>query len=182
MNSLSRLRWVPLALAFPVAGFAARAAFDIPPPSKRHGAVELAQRLAARKAPPPVPAELPSPFNPPDFEKREAAEAPATPGGARPAGAASAGGNAAPAQPAVPVDDRAILEAVAAKIPATGMITFGAKPILTVAGGKRFEIGSTFTVSYDNHDYDLEVVAIDRTTFTLRYRGEEVTRPIRLVK
>jgi len=164
--------------------FAARASFDIPPPLKRQSAIQLAQRLAARTPPPPVSPDLPSPFNPPDFEKREPAEAPAGPANvAHPGGATSPGGaNAASAQPPPPLGDRAILEAVAEKIPATGMILFGSKPILTVAGGRRFEIGSTFTVSYDNQDYDLEVVAIDRTTFTLRYRGEEVTRSIRLVK
>jgi hypothetical protein len=49
-------------------------------------------------------------------------------------------------------------------------------------GSKRFEVGTRFTVTYNNQDYELELVAIDRTTFTLRYRGEQLTRPIKSVR
>ena len=57
----------------------------------------------------------------------------------------------------------------------------GGSPRL-VMGSKRFEVGTRFTVTYNNEDYELELVRIDRTTFTLRYRGEEITRPIKLVR
>jgi hypothetical protein len=51
-----------------------------------------------------------------------------------------------------------------------------------VIGNRPFEVGTRFTATYNNQDYELELVAIDRTTFTLRYRGEEITRPIKPVR
>ena len=167
-------------LAAPAALLAAKAGTDILPPLRRQVSVKLAQSFANPAAPAPVPADLPSPFNPPDFEKADPAEARGNvaTGGQPPSGP----GGADSARPVAPASDRAVLERVAALIPARGVIVLRGKPILTVEGGKRFEIGSTFTVSYDDQDYDLEVIAIDRTTFTLRYRGEEITRAIRLTK
>ncbi len=50
-------------------------------------------------------------------------------------------------------------------------------PRLIIAN-KPFEIGTRFTVTYNGQDYELELTSIDRTTFTLRYRNEETTRPI----
>ena len=51
-----------------------------------------------------------------------------------------------------------------------------------IFANKPFEVGTRFTATYNNQDYELELVAIDRTTFTLRYRGEDVTRPIKPVR
>jgi hypothetical protein len=45
--------------------------------------------------------------------------------------------------------------------------------------GKRFvKTGSHFTVTYKGMDYDLELTQIDGTNFTLRYKSDEITRPI----
>ena len=73
------------------------------------------------------------------------------------------------------------LEAVAMQLMPTGTINYEGSPLL-VMGSKRFEAGTRFTVTYNNEDYDLELVAIDRTTFTLRYKGEVFTRPIKSVR
>ena len=88
------------------------------------------------------------------------------------------GGTAAPAA-AAPAGDRDILEALAQRIPSTGTVTTREGTPQLVVGRNRLQVGNVFTVTYNNQDYDLELIAIDRTTFTLRYRNEETTRPIK---
>jgi hypothetical protein len=159
------------ALLLPAAQ-AARVAADVQPPAKRQASVELAERLAQRKAPPPPPADLASPFNPVDFEKPDPANLAffAPPAAAGPA-----------PQIAAPPGDRETLETLAAQITPSGMIELRGVPRLII-GNKPFEVGTRFTATYNNQDYELELVSIDRTTFTLRYRGEETTRPIKPVR
>ena len=48
-----------------------------------------------------------------------------------------------------------------------------------IISNRSFEVGTHFTVTYNEQDYDLELTAIGSTTFTLRYRDEDITRPIR---
>jgi hypothetical protein len=170
-----------VALLLPAPAVAATPKFDIAPFVKRQASVELAERLANRKTPEPLTAELPSPFNPADFDKPDPSDpnrAGGTPvaGGQRPAGAVAS------TQPTPTAGDRETLEMLAVRIPSTGTINLGGKPMLVVAGGKRLEIGAKFTVTFNDQDYELELVAIDRTTFTLRYRNEETVRPIKLVR
>lgn len=161
-----------LVAAFPAAVHAARVTSDLQPPQKRQASVATAERLAQRVAPAPVPADLPSPFNPADFDRVEVPE---------PAPGATPGAGREEAAPSAPLGDRQILEVLAAQLTPTGMIQFGDTPRL-VMGSKRFEVGTRFTVTYNNQDYELELVAIDRTTFTLRYRREVITRPIKSVR
>jgi hypothetical protein len=159
--------------------FGAAPKTDIMPPLRRQVSVDTAERLAKRKAPEPLSAELPSPFNPAGFDKADPADAqrPGAGGGTRPTAPTPA-----VAQPPAAPADREILESLATRIPSTGTINRGGKPMLTVAGGKMLEVGTKFTVTFNDQDYELELVAIDRTTFTLRYRNEETTRPIKLVR
>lgn len=164
-----------LTLAAPAALFAARATSDLQPPQKRQVTVTTAERLITRTELSPLPAAIPSPFNPPDFDKPEGG--PATP--AAPSGPAT---SSAPAQPVTPPGDRDTLQILAAQITPTGVIQMADKTPRLVIGSKRFEVGTRFTATYNNQDYELELTAIDRTTFTLRYRGEEITRPIKLVR
>jgi hypothetical protein len=149
---------------------AAQVAADLLPPARRQAVVDTATRLTERPAPAPIPAEFPNPFNPVDPEQ------PAPP-------ASRAGGPVAgPAAPVKPAGDREILETLAQRLtPSGSMILPGGKPVLII-GRDRFEPGTRFIVSYNEKDYELELVAIDRTTFTLRHRGEEITRPIKPVK
>jgi hypothetical protein len=144
---------------------AARPTADIAPPDKRRTTVDIAQRLARPASTPHAPADLPSPFNPPGFTK-----------GPTPAKTADAA--AGKAAPAAPESDRDLLATVAAKIPTTGTIILDGKPLL-ISGTNRIEVGSHFTVVYNGQEYELELTAIDRTTFTVRYKGEEFTRPIK---
>ncbi len=167
---------------------AAKVTSDILPEKRRQVTVDTAERLAQRKAPEPVAKDLPSPFNPADFDKPDASEVVA--GGTRtasggsktPAGPAGGGtGPVAPTQPQAPAGDRETLEMLAVQITPSAMIEFRGKPLLVI-GATRFEVGTRFTAAYNGQDYEIELVAIDRTTFTLRYRGEEITRPIKPVR
>ena len=174
-----------LALALVAPLFAANKPLsDLVSPEKRRVTVELAQRLTRSPEPVPVPADLAHPFNPagfdqPDPEEVRAAAAAFNKG----LGPAPVGGNpaAGAAQPPHQPGDREILENLAVKLPTTGSMVFDGKPLL-LAGRNRLKVGDKFTVASNGQDYELELIAIDRTTFTLRYHGEEITRPIKLGK
>lgn len=161
---------------------AAKVTSDLIPPLKRQASVEIAEKLTHRPAPTPLPADMPSPFNPVDFDKPDPTEAPVAVGPKPPA---PTPGSTAPVQtvvaPPAPATDRQALETLAAQITPSGVILLRGAPRLIFAN-KQFEVGTRFTASYNNQDYELELVSIDRTTFTLRYRGEEITRPIRPVR
>lgn len=167
--SAALLAGVPLVLA-------QKSTSDLLPPGRRQSAVEIAERLARPPAPPAVPEDLPQPFNPPDFETPTPGEVKPGMGAApgRPAGPAAPG---VPAPPAGPAGDRDVIEMLAAQIRPSGMMNLRGAPRLIIAN-KPFEIGTRFTVTYNGQDYELELTSIDRTTFTLRYRNEETTRPI----
>ena len=168
--------FLPLPEAFPAA--AATVTSDLVPPARRQATVEIAERLTRPPTPAPVPPDLPQPFNPPGFDQPDPDEVKAAvPVGPRPT-ANAPGGPAAPVQPAGPVGDRDTLEVLGGLLKPSGSITLAGRARLII-GTNRFEVGTKFGVTYNNQDYELELVAIDRTTFTLRYRGEEITRPIR---
>lgn len=177
MKTQSRFSALGLSWFMLVTGVAeaAKVVPDLLPPQRRQVTVTLAERLAERKAPSPLPEGLVSPFNPKNFDRNEAQAQAAARTAANPD---SRGG---PTPPPAPLGDRQILEVLAAQLTPTGTIQIGGAPRL-VMGSKRFEVGTRFTVTYNNADYELELVNIDRTTFTLRYRGEEITRPIKLVR
>lgn len=160
-----------LLAVLPAAAFAARVNPDIPPPQKRQATVAVSERLAEKRTPTALPADLASPFNPPNFERPEQGD---------PANAPVVRGPSP--KPAARVRTaRETLETLAAQINPSGMMMLRDTPRLVI-GNKPFEVGTRFTASYNNQDYELELVAIDRTTFTLRYRGEELTRPIKPVR
>ncbi|MEO6246090.1 MAG: hypothetical protein ABIQ12_11720 [Opitutaceae bacterium] len=159
-----------LALLHPVRGWAARNSADLQPPIKRQASLALAHSLVNRANPDPLPSDLVSPFNPPSFDKAD------------PSAAVS---QLRPGLPAAAIKvippDREILEKLAGQISPTGVIHLRGAPRLVI-GSKPFEVGTRFTATYNSQDYELELVSIDRTTFTLRYRGEEITRPIKPVR
>lgn len=159
-----------LAAFFPSLLQAARAAADILPPQRRQEIVDTAERLANRPAPAPVPQDTPNPFNPEGYDAPDPATVPAP-----------SSGTAGPAPVARAPGDREILESLALRLTPSGTMTRNGRPLLIIERN-RFEVGTKFIVTYNEQDYELELVAIDRTTFTLRYRGEEVTRPIKPVK
>ena len=162
-------------LAFAPSLYGARAASDLTTAQRRQASVESAERLARRAPPPELPADLPSPFNPvgfdlPDPDVVAAAQA------QREAAAAAAG-----TVVDGPATDREIIEALALRLTPSGTFILGGKPLLII-DRNRFEVGTKFIVTYEERDYELQLISIDRTTFTLRYRGEEITRPIKPLK
>ena len=161
------------ATGFGSVAWAAKPVSDIVPPEQRRLSVQKAERLSHPTTPAALPTELVTPFNPPNFDRPE--------DGASTEARPAAEGKPGVAAPAAPQTDRDVLAAVAAKIPTTGSIILGGKPLL-VSGTNRIEAGSRFTVVYNGQEYELELVAIDRTTFTVRYKGEEFTRTIKLGK
>lgn len=162
--------------------FAARNSADLQPPQVRQLSVANAEKLWQRRPPPPVPSDMPSPFSPLDFDKPDATDSPSSGAGAATNPSEVKKGSAGPAgQRSVPAGDREVLEKLAAQIAPTGMIMLRGTPRLVISN-KPFEVGTRFTATYNNQDYELELVAIDRTTFTLRYRSEEIIRPIKPVR
>ena len=162
-----------LVLSVLVSPALARVESEVSTPDKRHVSVEKAVRLAKQTKAQPLPAEVLQPFAPPQFELTDAEEAAAAAAAARQAAAANQG---APAGPAAP-SDHELLESIAEKIKPSGTFNIGGQPILAI--GKRFvKTGAHFTVTYKGSDYDLELTQIDGSNFTLRYKSEEITRPI----
>ena len=169
--------------AGPVRLLAARSSPEVHPPQRRSVAVAAADQLAQVRVIAPLPADLVSPFAPPDLDKPDPAELQAAMLAAQRAAAA----NGAPkkgtptVQRSTAATDRETLEKLAAQIQPSGAMQVRGTSRLLI-GGKAFEVGTRFTATYNNLDYELELVAIDRTTFTLRYRGEDITRPIKTVR
>lgn len=151
---------------------------DVATPQKRQASVDKAGGLTKAPAPLQLPPEMIQPFNPTGFEAPDPDEK-----GAKPAPGQNPGASAGPVVPAGPSSDRELLEAIAARIQPTGaLVVTGRPPFLTFPGAKRVGVGQVISVTFNEKEYDLEVTAIDRTNFTLRYRGEELTRPIKPTK
>ncbi len=173
MNPRRYLPLVLLALAFgSEAGAAPKSHGRKPPESDiasketRDKAIELAQTLAKVETPSSLAdVQLPKPFNPPGFGLASADEA-------HPASEAASAG------PAKAFGDKEILAAIAPRILPTGTFTMGSERLL-MFGKKKLKAGDHLTVNFEGQDYTLELVAIDRTNFTLRLSHEEITRPIK---
>jgi hypothetical protein len=167
--------WAILAFLCVTAPFArARVESEIAPPDKRRVSLEKAVQIAKMGKPDPLPAALILPFAPPGFDLTDAEEAAAA------AAAALLANKGNPAAPAPPTD-RQLFEEIANKIRPSGTSVFNGKPLLMI-GNKFVKTGSHFTVTYKGNDYDLELTQIDGSNFTLRYKSEEITRPIKTGK
>lgn len=167
---------------------------DIVSAEKRRSIVELAQLLTRPPEPVPLPADLAQPMNPPGFDQpdpeelraaaaasaRAAAATAAAAAGGLPGAGGSGGAGGAAGGPAPLMSDRELLESIASKILPTGTIKVGGEPLL-IFGRRNVKIGGSFTVTNpaNGQDYTLELIAIEPPTFTLRYRNEEITRPIK---
>ncbi len=158
-------------------------------PEKRRVVVELGLRLARVPEPAALPPDLPHPFSPSNFEQPDPEELRAadaaranSAGGAR-GGVVGSGGALGPAaggQALRPPSDREILESIAPKIRPTGTIKMGGEALL-IFGRNHVKIGNKFTVAdpASGKDHELELIAIDSTAFTLRFRDQEITRSIK---
>jgi hypothetical protein len=77
-----------------------------------------------------------------------------------------------------PRSNRDLLQSIAASLKPSGFFVLGGEPTL-VFGQKRVKAGGSLTIRFEEKDYVLEVVSIERPNFTLRLNGEEFTRPIK---
>lgn len=162
-----------LLVALLAAGAAALAAApkavesDVSSPEKRRETLAVARRLEAPAPIEALAASVPLPFSPPAFDQTDAEE--------RAAALAAAARNT---QSTRVVTEREALESVCARLTPSGTIFSGDEPRL-LFGAQTLKTGAHFIVKANGQDYDLELVSIDRTTFTVRHNGEEVTRPIK---
>ena len=78
----------------------------------------------------------------------------------------------------VMVTDRDLLSKLAEDVMPSGMMQLGDRKVLLV-GKKKLKVGDRILVNSDSTVYELEVSAIERTTFSLRLKNEEITRLIK---
>lgn len=83
---------------------------------------------------------------------------------------------------AVPVEVtiRKKLEAISPQVTPSGTVEIGGNPIL-LFGQKKVKVGDRLAITFEGQPYELEISDIQRTSFTLRLNGEEITRPIKSV-
>lgn len=89
--------------------------------------------------------------------------------------------NAAEPSLVVAVADRDRLIALAPLVSPSGSVQLGDKAML-LFGQKRLKVGDSIPIVFQGATYELQISAIERTTFTLRLNNEEITRPIKPVK
>ena len=144
-------------------GLYAEVTSSILPPQKRTATLDLA-RLLLQTTPIESSAEslaAMSPFNPVQPDNKESMQTANVPVAAAPV-----------------LSYRELLQNMAEGINPTGMMQLGDRQIL-LFGQKKIKVGDYLQVTYEGVTYDLEVSAFDRTYFTLRFKNEEINRPIK---
>lgn len=137
-----------------LATIASAAPVDIQPPQKRAQTVELASQLSKVASPEAAqpPDNIRNPFNPAAVEDVRTAR---------------------------PTSDKDLLLILAEQLQPTGVIGRDDALMLLLKGQKGVKVNEKLTLSFDGTQYDVEVIAIDRTSFSLRYNQTEITRPIK---
>jgi hypothetical protein len=133
---------------------------DISTPQKRAEVLELARNLLTSK---PIQVDVllvseKNPFNPQAL--------------------AAAVGEAKESIGPVAMTDRDLLIAMAASISPSGSMRLGDTPIL-LFGQKKFKVGDALTIVFQGVTRELVITSIEPTSFTLRLKNEEITRPIK---
>ena len=146
------------------AGLHAQSASDILPPQRRTATLDLARTLLTTK-PVEVSAEelaQKNPFNPvkPVVETEVAA---------KPAASGSE-----------VLGERDLLQRLAATVTPSGTMQLGDQLIL-LFGQKKLKVGDRLPIVFQGATYELQVSAIERTSFSLRINNAEITRPIKPV-
>ncbi len=168
-SPLTHLCGVGLGLLFAVPVLAQKS--DLATPQERRATIELAAKLLKPRELAPLPPEIVVPFSPAGFDQPDPEEIKAQMAAAAAAAQAGAG-------PVRAAGDRGVLESLADKLAPSGTAVIGGEPIL-LFGQKKLKVGDRLTITFEGADYDLDIVAIGSTTFTLRLNREEITRPIK---
>lgn len=151
----------------------AASAESVVSPAKRQQSLERAKAFVSQRE---IAAVNVDPFNPPAFAEAVASMGRVT-AVANPV-APVGGGAVAEAPKAGPRTDRDLLIAIAGSLKSPNSVVIGGQPTL-LFGQKRVKAGGILTITFEGTQYTLEVIAIDRTTFTLRLNREEYTRNIK---
>jgi hypothetical protein len=62
-----------------------------------------------------------------------------------------------------------------------GTFVVGGEAIILL-GQKKLKVGETYPINFEGAVYELEITAIETTRFSVRYKNEEITRPIVITK
>jgi hypothetical protein len=136
---------------------------DIPFPAKRADTVKFAKTLVFLQSEPaqaPNEGTFKNPFNPSEVSASSSASSTTV------GGAASAPGEIVQ------------LAQIAPNITPSGSVKIGSESFL-LFGQKRFKVADHLPIVFEGKSYELEIVEIQSTSFTLRLNGVEITRPIK---
>ena len=163
---MNKLAQILVLIAAGFAGVLAAAEGDlVASPARRQDTLASAKKLLATREITPVTDD---PFHSAAFYEMVAGLG-HVPGTTSPAGTSS---------PTGPRTDHDLLQAMAASLKPSGNFVLGGQQTL-VFGQKRVKAGSSLTITFEGTEYILEIINIDRTSFTLRLNREEFTRPIK---
>lgn len=153
------------AVAFPVA-LRAAPAFDVQPPIKRAATVELAGKLLSPPSTNDGAGTIVNPF---------------TLNGSRAEDAAADQNQAAANRAAIMASNRTLLVALSEQLDPKGTFVLGGESIILL-GQKKLKVGERYPITFEGAVYELEITAIETTRFSVRYKNEEITRPIVITK
>lgn len=158
MNILRPIAFLCLA-SVPVV--AAGQSLAISPAKNRQALLSRLDAVVASLAPPARPgfAALKDPFHPDARDLREAPK------------------ESAPVATAAQTDQE-VLAAIVGRLHPTGSVVLGGEPIL-LFGERRQKIGDKLTQTHDGVEYVVEIVNIENNQFRIRYKNEELTRPVK---
>lgn len=157
MNTTRHLLW--LIAAGLTVGLQAQSA--ISPLANRTAVLDRLRAVVAPVAPSGVDfATLKDPFHPPAADLRDLREQ-------------------APTAPvAAQRSDAEVLATLSAGLKPTGSVVLGGEPLL-LFGEKRQKIGDKLNVAHEGVEYTIEIVNIENNQFRIRYKNEELTRPVK---
>jgi hypothetical protein len=138
---------------------------DIVPPQRRAATVELAKRLIVSAASNESLSNIINPF---------------TLSGERSATVPSEAEQQA-ARAAMMASNRSLLAALADQLEPKGTFVVGGESIILL-GQKKLKVGEKLPITFEGAVYELEITSIETTRFTVRYKNEELTRPIVITK
>jgi hypothetical protein len=139
---------------------------DVAAPVKRAVSVDFAAKLLSPQS---KTADLTAPINP------------FTLNGSRMAEAEPDQGQAAAAKAAMMASNRSLLIALAELLEPKGTFIVGGEAIILL-GQKKLKVGDVYPITFEGAVFELEITAIETTRFSVRYKNEEITRPIVITK
>jgi hypothetical protein len=145
---------------------AAAPTVDVVSPVKRAATVELAGKLINPPAPSGLMGATVNPF---------------TLSGSRSEDAAADESQAAANRAAIMASNRSLLTALSEQLDPKGTFVLGGEPIILL-GQKKLKVGERYPITFEGAVYELEITAIETTRFSVRYKNEEITRPIVITK